>query len=172
MQLNDDDVQEIIPFATEAVIAARREVMSQVMKAHWANPDGPFRNVSQKLIDFHKAMYSILLPCPRCGISIRGAGIGMRSHLTACQGLTIIQTQSDAKPKSDANWIEMYSKLVEYKMQHDSTAVPYRCTEDPSLGIWVSTQRAAYNKGKLSGKRSELLNSINFVWSVYAKKAI
>jgi hypothetical protein len=186
MQLNDDDIQEIIPFATEAVIEARRLVMSEVMKAHWANPDGPFRNVSQlikahwanpdgpfrnvsqNMINFHNAMYSRLLPCPRCGISIRGAGPGMASHLTACQGLTIIQTQSDAKPKSDANWIEMYSKLVEYKMQHDSTAVPQRYTEDPSFWNWVYYQRAAYTKGKLSGKRFELLNSVNFLWS--AKK--
>ena len=68
----------------------------------------------------------------------------------------------------DMKWMEIYYRLVAYKMQHDSTAVPYHCTEYPSLGEWVSTQRRAYKKGKLSGKRVELLNSINFVWS--AKK--
>ena len=103
-ELSDDGVQEIIPFATEAVIEARRLVISQVlkdhwanpdgpfrnvsqlMKAHWANPDGPFRNVSQKLINYHNAIYSHRQPCQRCGISIRGNyGNGMASHLRACQ---------------------------------------------------------------------------------------
>ena len=73
----------------------------------------------------------------------------------------------------DAKWMEMYSKLVEYKKQNKSTVVPKFYTEDPSLGLWVCNQRVVYNKGKLSGKRLELLNSINFIWSVYAyaKKA-
>ncbi|OEU07444.1 hypothetical protein FRACYDRAFT_197745 [Fragilariopsis cylindrus CCMP1102] len=68
----------------------------------------------------------------------------------------------------DVQWMESYSKLVEYKKQNKSTVVPYRRTEHHSLGNWVDTQRVAYNKDKLSGKRLELLNSINFVWS--AKK--
>ena len=60
------------------------------MIALWANPDGPFRNVSQKLIDHWAAMYSLRQPCPRCGISIHGNyGTGMASHLRACQGKNI-----------------------------------------------------------------------------------
>jgi hypothetical protein len=67
------------------------------------------------------------------------------------------------------SWIEMYSKLVEYKKQSKSTQVPCPYTEDPPLGNWVHTQRTTYKNGKLSGKRLKLLNSINFAWS--AKKA-
>ena len=70
----------------------------------------------------------------------------------------------------DAQWMKMYSRLVEYKRQHHgSTAVPYRNKEDPTLGIWVNKQRSVYNKDKLSGKRLELLNSIDFVWSTKKK---
>jgi hypothetical protein len=69
----------------------------------------------------------------------------------------------------DMKWMEIYYRLVAYKMQHDSTVVPYRCTEDPSLGLWVYTQRKVNDNGMLSRKRLKLLNSINFVWS--AKKA-
>jgi hypothetical protein len=70
----------------------------------------------------------------------------------------------------DAQWMKMYSRLVEYKRQHHgSTAVPYRNKEDPTLGIWVTAQRSFYNKGNLSGKRLEFLNSIDFVWSTKKK---
>jgi hypothetical protein len=62
-------------------------------------------------------------------------------------------------------WMEMYSRMVEYKKQNKSTVVPRHYTDDPHLGKWVSTQRVAYSKGKMFGKRLELLNTINFVWS-------
>jgi len=65
-------------------------------------------------------------------------------------------------------WIEMYERIVAYKQRYGSTLVPCKYTEDPSLGIWVKTQRGSYNKGKLLEKRMELLNSIDFVWSVKA----
>jgi hypothetical protein len=65
----------------------------------------------------------------------------------------------------DAQWMEMYGKLVEYKKENNSTKVPRLYTKYPSLGLWVSTQRKAYNNGKMTGKRLELLNSINFAWS-------
>ena len=63
----------------------------------------------------------------------------------------------------DARWMEMYSRLVEYKKQNKSTRVPFHYTEDPSFGMWVHLQRSIYNQGKLSDRRLKLLNSINFV---------
>ena len=65
----------------------------------------------------------------------------------------------------DSKWMEMYSKLVEYKKQNKSTRVPHYYTEDLSFGMWVYNQRFAYNKGNLSGKRLKLLNSISFAAS-------
>ncbi|OEU05944.1 hypothetical protein FRACYDRAFT_203435, partial [Fragilariopsis cylindrus CCMP1102] len=63
---------------------------------------------------------------------------------------------------NDTRWMEMYSRLVEYKKQNKSTRVPYFYTEDPFFGKWVDRQRIAHNKGNLSEKRVELLNSIKF----------
>jgi hypothetical protein len=62
--------------------------------------------------------------------------------------------------------MEMYQKLVAYKKEKNTTKVPSLYTKDPSLGIWVRTQRKNYSKGEMSGKRMELLNTINFVWSM------
>jgi len=67
-------------------------------------------------------------------------------------------------------WVEMYERLVAYKHCHHSTMVPSRYTEDPSLGMWVVKQRVAYKKDKLSEKRTEVLNSIDFVCSVKTGK--
>ena len=63
-------------------------------------------------------------------------------------------------------WIEMYERLVTYKQCYQSTLVPLRFTENPRLGRWVSKQREKYNNNILSNVRMELLNSIDFVWSV------
>ncbi|OEU21512.1 hypothetical protein FRACYDRAFT_224348 [Fragilariopsis cylindrus CCMP1102] len=128
----------------------------------------------QKLVAYKKKHKSTIVPTeyqadPSLGIwvhSQRTNYIKKELHIDRINHLESIGFVWNAY---DMNWREIYYRLVAYKMQHDSTAVPYRCTEDPSLGLWVSTQRVAYNNGKLSGKRLELLNSINFVWS--AKKA-
>ena len=39
-----------------------------------------------------------------------------------------------------------------------------------SLGHWIKTQRARFNKGELSKERIELLNNIGFVWNVLEKE--
>ena len=67
-------------------------------------------------------------------------------------------------------WIDMYDRLVTYKHCHQSTLVPQQYTEDTSLGQWVSKQRFKYKKGKLLEKQMELLNSIDFVWSMKGGK--
>ena len=59
-------------------------------------------------------------------------------------------------------WMNMFQKLVKYKKQHKNTLVPKRYNDDPKLGIWVSTQRKAYNNDELFPKRLALLNSIGF----------
>mmetsp|Transcript_5265 Transcript_5265/g.5139 ORF Transcript_5265/g.5139 Transcript_5265/m.5139 type:complete len:145 (+) Transcript_5265:1-435(+) len=63
-------------------------------------------------------------------------------------------------------WIKMYKRLVAYKQRQKSTLVTRNYMEDPRLGRWVHAQRKQYSKGELLGKRTELLNSIDFVWSL------
>ena len=68
--------------------------------------------------------------------------------------------------KQDAQWMEMYEKLVTYKKKHGTTCVPSKYQEDPRLGRWVSNQRKIFkNKGKTkyAADRINRLNRINFV---------
>ena len=60
----------------------------------------------------------------------------------------------------------MGKKLMAYKKQYRSTKVPWQYIEDPQLEKWIGNQRALYKKNKLSDKHTELLNYINFVWSM------
>ena len=57
-------------------------------------------------------------------------------------------------------WIEMYERLVSYRQQFGTTAVPQIYNEDPALGSWVNTQRKNCKKKD----RIQLLQDINFVW--------
>ena len=60
----------------------------------------------------------------------------------------------------DAQWTEMYNRLVEYNKLYKSTKVPYQHKEDPEFGRWVQKQKS--RKSVLSKKRLELLNKIDF----------
>jgi len=91
------------------------------------------------------------------------------------------------------NWMEMFTKLKEYRKIHKHVMVPTRSTrhdeidgsfidgnnENPDsnaslpanssasnrhLGIWVANQRRTFKKGALSKERQKLLNDIDFVW--------
>ena len=64
--------------------------------------------------------------------------------------------------KREAQWMEMYNRFVAYDKEHKSTNVPSKYEADPQLGNWILKQRNNYNNGKLSAKRSELLEAINF----------
>ncbi|KAG7339455.1 helicase domain protein [Nitzschia inconspicua] len=62
----------------------------------------------------------------------------------------------------DAQWQEMYDKLVAYKKSNGHTWVPRDCLEHPGLGIWVRTQRN--RQASMSEARKRALDAIGFVW--------
>jgi len=64
--------------------------------------------------------------------------------------------------KRNANWMEMYQRLVAYKKEHKDTNVPQHFIEDPKLGVWVNNQRTAYRKKNMTDERKRLLNYIGF----------
>lgn len=72
----------------------------------------------------------------------------------------------------DQTWNSNYLKLKKYREQYGDCNVPYRFTEDPSLGEWVSTQRK-----RLKGNpntcyyRVEKLNEIGFEWTRKPEKS-
>ena len=67
----------------------------------------------------------------------------------------------------EAQWTEMYDRLVEYKKQNKTTCVPQSFSADPPLGQWVIRQRSYYNTNQscLTEDRITELNLIDFVWN-------
>lgn len=73
----------------------------------------------------------------------------------------------------DQTWENSYLKLKKYNEQYGDCNAPYRFTEDPLLGEWVSNQR---KRLKLNGKdqddyRVEKLNEMGFEWARKPEKS-
>ncbi len=58
-------------------------------------------------------------------------------------------------------WQEQYQLLKQYFRNNGDTRVPQ---SNPTLGNWVSSQRSAKSKGKLSEERIRLLDEVGFIW--------
>lgn len=79
--------------------------------------------------------------------------------------------------KHQQRWEVMFRRLESYKEEHGDCCVPYKYKEDPSLALWVSTQRREYNQKSWYGNersiyetRKKQLDSIGFVWDNLHKK--
>ena len=66
-----------------------------------------------------------------------------------------------------SSWAERLQQLEEYKAIHGNCRVPQRYKENPSLGIWVNTQRHRFKSGKLPDEQIAQLEAIGFQWSAY-----
>ena len=64
----------------------------------------------------------------------------------------------------EAQWLEYFEQLLQYKKEHGDTLVSQGYEANPSLAFWVNNQRSNYNGNKLSPARIKKLNEIEFVW--------
>ena len=62
----------------------------------------------------------------------------------------------------DAAWKITFNELKQYKVKHGHCDVSR--LENSSLGSWVTTQRYALSKGRMSTERKALLDGIGFDW--------
>ncbi|WP_257616910.1 helicase associated domain-containing protein, partial [Chlamydia suis] len=67
----------------------------------------------------------------------------------------------------EEEWEKNFLELKRFQEEHGHCKVPQRYPENLDLGSWVSTQRYAFKKGKLSEDRIERLEEIGFVWDVF-----
>ena len=65
------------------------------------------------------------------------------------------------------NWDSAFKHLQKYKLQHGHVLVPqlYQTPDGFRLGKWVSTQRFAKSKGRLSREQIAKLDEYGFVWN-------
>ncbi len=70
------------------------------------------------------------------------------------------------------NWMARYNQFIKYQEEHNGE-YPSQYSTDPeikSLAQWVSNQRNLYRNDKLSQKRIDFLNKIDFVFTPRQKK--
>merc|ERR1712238_279289 len=138
----------------------------------WEINDTQWMKMYQKLIAYKKENKTTSVPArykedQNLGVWVRYQRRCYKNKEISVERINYLESIGFVwKIRDQFPWIEMYKRLVVYKQCHQSTLVPHKCKEDRFLGQWVSRQRAEYNKGKLLEKRMELLNSIDFVWSV------
>lgn len=64
--------------------------------------------------------------------------------------------------KNDEKWLINYKELCSFYLKNGHTLVPTQTT----LGVWVAHQRYLFKQNELKEDRSEMLEEIEFVWSV------
>ncbi|OEU08635.1 hypothetical protein FRACYDRAFT_161115, partial [Fragilariopsis cylindrus CCMP1102] len=129
----------------------------------------------QKLNSYTKKHKSILVPTKYAADLKLGNWVGLqrayyRNKTLSIDRINRLESIGFAWDPLDAQWMGLYQKLVAYKKEYRSTKVPVRYTEDPQLAQWTYLQRMFYKKNKLTDKRTELLNSIGFVWDPHDKQ--
>ena len=73
-------------------------------------------------------------------------------------------------------WRAKLDELKKYKEEHGDCMVPLEYPNNPSLGIWVDTQRQQFiihEKGEgsqLTDERKQLLDDVGFVWKAHDAK--
>lgn len=73
--------------------------------------------------------------------------------------------------KNEEKWNRRYEELKDYKTRYGDCLVPQRYKENSKLGIWVATQRNAYQGFRLTTERIDKLDVLGFVWDASAKTA-
>ncbi|MEB2690595.1 DEAD/DEAH box helicase [Chlamydia suis] len=63
-------------------------------------------------------------------------------------------------------WYEQFGALLDFREEHGHCNVPNVYPQNPSLGVWVSSQRTKFKKGKLAEDKIARLEEIGFVWDV------
>lgn len=67
-------------------------------------------------------------------------------------------------------WMKMYDALVNFRIQYGHTKIPYRWQQNPQLSAWV--YRIKLNQADFAPQKTELLNSIGFVWALQQKTMV
>jgi DNA-binding SARP family transcriptional activator len=136
----------------------------------WDLRDAQWMEMYQKLVAYKKNHKSINVPdkCPadpKLGNWVSTQRAFYNNKRMTAERFNHLDSIGFIWDPHGAQWMQMYNRLVTYKKKYNSTIIPQYFKTDPTLGMWVSTQRRYYNNGKMLGKHLELLKSINFAWS-------
>ena len=140
----------------------------------WNPLDANWTEMYDRLVDYNKEKKSTCVPLvypadPQLGrwVSTQRTNYKTKNPALTIDRISKLNSIGFVWNPKNAQWTDKYLRLIEYKKQHESTCVPHPYEDDPSLGKWVSAQRAYYksNKSYLAVDRIGKLDSIGFVWN-------
>jgi hypothetical protein len=131
----------------------------------------PWDGMFQKLVSYKKQHKSTIVPVvyardPKLGNWVHNQRFYYKNKTLYIDHINHLESIGFVWDPLDAQWMEMYQKLVEYRTQHKFTNVPRSYKADRKLGNWVCHQRAFYKNKILSIDRINRLESIGFVWDI------
>jgi hypothetical protein len=133
-----------------------------VLEAKWS---GYF----QELLDYLEEHGNTLVPTvheenPSLGIWVSNQRTFYKDNKLSPERIEKLNEIEFVWDAQQAQWLEYFEQLLQYKKEHGDTLVSQDYGDNPSLGKWVATQRTNYNANKLSPQRIEKLNEVEFVW--------
>ena len=140
----------------------------------WSFKKPLWNEMYDRLVDYSKEKKSTCVPLvypadPQLGrwVSTQRTNYKTKNPALTIDRISKLNSIGFVWNPKNAQWTDKYLRLIEYKKQHESTCVPHPYEDDPSLGKWVSAQRAYYksNKSYLAVDRIGKLDSIGFVWN-------
>ena len=84
---------------------------------------------------------------------------------------------SSVNISKDTAWLKKFEELKQFKLCNGHCNVPCRFSKNPSLGLWVNTQRTQYRCMKqgtassITDHHIQLLEGIGFIFDDYKRKA-
>lgn len=108
--------------------------------------------------------------------------VGKKPHRILSQAmiqeLDRLGFQWTVKGSTHKSFQEYMKELQEFKSRHGHCDVPFKCSENPSLGYWCANVRSAYNRIQEGEKPNHTLthhmikrlNSIGFRWGISRRR--
>lgn len=109
---------------------------------------------------------------PQLGSWVQTQRTSYHNQNLSTQRIEVLNTLNFVYDVYDDAWMDKFHHLQHFYDYHGHANIPLRYESNPSLGIWVSTQRSQYNAMKknrptrMTQQRIDLLNTLDFVFDV------
>jgi hypothetical protein len=154
-----------------------REAKLKDLQFSWSEQDIKWDVFFQKLVEFKSRFGHCRVPTIWKDDLALGRWVNKQRVL---HSKGTLQPDREAKLKDlqfswseqDIKWDVFFQKLVEFKSRFGHCNVPQNWKEDPTLGIWVRTQRALVSRGAIRPDRKAKLDELQFTWHKQASAVL
>jgi len=142
----------------------------------WSLVDGPsWMDMYKRLLAFNKQHGHVFVPKrhpddPQLGTWVRHqrAFYNHQRERLPQDRIDLLEAVDFAWNVREMVWMKRYKELIAYKKENGHTVVPVKSTT--GLGDWINSNRQYRKKNIMTEKRIDLLNKVDFIWTVRSQK--